>query len=138
MLCCELARIREQISLDLRTAGLEVQQWTDWKHVVAEHPLVALGLSAFVGYWMVPGRLRGPAAGGMEDGPNGQHLTENTQPAAGRTGPGEAWRQWIVQLALQTAWRVAFQAALRVLRPSTPTASSQVNGVSPMQPRNDR
>ena len=134
----EFDRIRQQISLDLRAAGLEVQQWTDWRHVVAEHPVTALGLSALLGYWMVPGRSTGPGDGGAGNGLHGNPLRDNSLPAANRTGPGDAWRQWIAQLALQTGWRLAFQVVERMLRPSSTESSWPANGIPPTQPEGDR
>lgn len=140
----EFDRIRQQISLDFRTAELEVKQWTDWRHIVAEHPISALSLSALLGYWMVPGRSSGPLHGGAGNGTNGHLLlgnslsAANSPSAAHRTRPGDAWRRWIAQLALQTAWRLASQVVQRMLRPSAAETSRLANETPPTEPEGDR
>lgn len=95
----EISQIRERIALDLGAAGQEVQALTDWKRVVAKNPLVTLGTTALLGFWLVPRRALVQRAGTVG-------LME-TQDVDGTNAFADPWRALLWRWGLQTAVRFA-------------------------------
>ena len=57
-----MAQIRHELHEEVREAVKGAQSLTDWRSQVRNHPWLALGAAAVMGYMIVPRRRREPAA----------------------------------------------------------------------------
>lgn len=53
-----MGNVREHLATDASSVADRIRTATDWKHQVAEHPVIAAGVAAAVGFWLVPSRPR--------------------------------------------------------------------------------
>lgn len=53
-----MGAVRQQLTDDAHSVAEGLRSATDWKSQVAEHPFVAAGIAAAVGFWLVPSRPR--------------------------------------------------------------------------------
>jgi len=49
--------IRRELGADVEDLVGHAERLMDWRYYVQRHPWVSMGIAAFVGYFMVPGRL---------------------------------------------------------------------------------
>lgn len=59
-LLARMAAVRERLDEDAEAAKHTVQELTDWRHVVRQHPLMAVGLAAAAGFLLVPKKQSPP------------------------------------------------------------------------------
>jgi hypothetical protein len=75
-----MAQVRHELHEDVREAVKGAQELTDWRSQVRNHPWLALGAAAAVGYFIVP-RRREPAPAVVAVAPSAAVPTVAAEPA---------------------------------------------------------
>ena len=129
-----MAQVRHELHEEVREAVQGAQSLTDWRSQVRNHPWLALGAAAAVGYLIVPRRRQDPAPTIVAVGPHAASLGASAEPVAPAATKKRRWGLigsalgLLAPIAVRAAQNYAIQYLEQWIAAQPPGAGSALFG----------